>query len=422
LEASLPGKEEYIAAIDIGTTKVSTFIGSINKKNIIEIKGFGTSECRGMKKGLIIDINEATKSILNSIGIAEKATNTFIDSAYIGVTGKHIAFLNNWTDININSPGKVVRKVDADKLIGLANRINLSAEQYVIHTLIKQFAIDDEKNIVDPIGLSTDKLAVELLVIYGSTIPIKNVVNSVKAANVEIEDIILEALASSEAVLTPEEKESGVIMLDIGGGTTDIAVYKNKKMVFTYCLPVGGNQITNDISIGLNIPFLKAEEIKKKFANVDYNFYETLNKINIGDVKLDRNKTTLNIRLYNIVNDRVKELLTIAKEKIEAYGFIHAVPCGVVVTGGTANLKGIQSLTKTVFGMPSRIGNATDVEGHSSAITNPKYSTGIGLLKYANQIRNFVDLSRFEDRTRKKGIIGRFRDFISRALTNEQIE
>ncbi len=418
----MPGKEEYIAAIDIGTTKVSTFIGSVNKNNTIEIKGFGNSDCLGMKKGLVVDINEATKSILNSIGMAEKSTNTFIDSAYIGVTGKHIAFLNNWTEININSPGKVVRKVDADKLIGLANKINLSSEQYVIHTLIKQFAIDDEKNIIDPIGLSTDKLAVELLVIYGSTIPIKNVVNSVKAANVEIEDIILEALASSEAVLTPEEKESGVIMLDIGGGTTDIAVYKNKKMVFTYCLPVGGNQITNDISIGLNIPFLKAEEIKKKFANVDYNFYETLNKINIGDLKLDRNKTTLNIRLYNIVNDRVKELLTLAKEKIEAYGFIHSVPCGVVLTGGTANLKGIKSLAKTVFGMPSRIGNATDIEGHSSAINNPMHSTGIGLLKYANQIRNFADLGRYEDRPRRKGIVGRFRDFISRVLTNEKIE
>ena len=171
-----------------------------------------------------------------------------------------------------------------------------------------------------------------------------------------------------------------------------------------------------------NIPFLKAEEIKKKFANVDYNFYDTLNKINIGDVKLDRNKTTLNIRLYNIVNDRVKELLTIVKEKIEAYGFMHTVPCGVVITGGSANLKEIKSLAKTVFDMPSRIGNAIDVEGHSSAINDPVYSTGIGLLKYANQIRNFEDLGRFEDRTRSKGIIGRFRDFISRVLANEKIE
>ncbi len=419
----MPGREELIAAIDIGTTKVSTFIGFVNKKNIIEVKGFGTSDCKGIKKGLVVDINEATKSILNSIGIAEKATSTFVDSAYIGVTGKHISFLNNWTEINISSPGKVVRKADADKLISLANRLNLSSEHYVIHTLIKQFAIDDEKNIVDPIGLSTDKLAVELLVIYGSTIPIKNVVNSVKAANIEIEDIILEALASSEAVLTPEEKESGVIMLDIGGGTTDIAVFKNKKMVFTYCLPVGGNQITNDISIGLNIPFLKAEDIKKKFANVDYNFYETLNKINIGDLKLDRNKTTLNIRLYNIVNDRVKELLALTREKIEAYGFMHSVPCGVVITGGTSNLKGIQSLAKTVFGMPARTGCAVDVEGPSGAINDPVNSTGIGLLKYANQIRNFVDLGKFDDRSRRsKGIVARFRDFISRILGNGKID
>ncbi len=257
----MPARDEFIAAIDIGTTKVCTFIGSVKKNNLIEIKGFGIAECKGIKKGLVVDINEATKSILSSIGMAEKSTNMFIDSAYIGVTGKHVTFINNWTEINVSSPGKVIRKADVDKLIGLANKINLSSEHYVIHTLIKQFAVDGEKEIIDPVGLSTDKLAVELLVIYGSITPIKNVINCIKAANVEIEDIILEALASSEAVLTQEEKESGVIMLDIGGGTTDVAIYKNKQLFFTYCLPVGGELITNDICIGLNIPFANAEEI-----------------------------------------------------------------------------------------------------------------------------------------------------------------
>ena len=416
----MPAKDEYIAAIDIGTTKVCTFIGSVKKNNLIEIKGFGTAECKGIKKGLVVDINEATKSILSSIGMAEKSTNMFIDSAYIGVTGKHVSFINNWTEINVSSPGKVIRKADVDKLIGLANKINLSSEHYVIHTLIKQFAVDGEKEIMDPIGLSTDKLAVELLVIYGSITPIKNVINSVKAANVEIEDIILEALASSEAVLSQEEKESGVIMLDIGGGTTDVAIYKNKKLVFTYCLPVGGDLITNDISIGLNIPFAKAEEIKKKFANVDYNFYETLNKLNVGDLKLDKNKAALNIRLYSIVNDRVKEMLNIVKEKFEAYGFIHSIPCGVVITGGAANLKGLAALASSVFNMPVRIGTPIDVEGPSEAVNNPIYSTAIGILKYANQIRNFMDLGQFDDRRQKnKGFFTRFKDFISRILRNE---
>ncbi len=416
----MPARDEFIAAIDIGTTKVCTFIGSVKKNNLIEIKGFGTAECKGIKKGLVVDINEATKSILSSIGMAEKSTNMFIDSAYIGVTGKHVSFLNNWTEINVNSPGKVIRKTDVDKLIGLANKINLSSEHYVIHTLIKQFAVDGEKEIMDPVGLSTDKLAVELLIIYGSITPIKNVINSVKAANVEIEDIILEALASSEAVLTQEEKESGVIMLDIGGGTTDVAIYKNKKMVFTYCLPVGGDLITNDISIGLNIPFAKAEEIKKKFANVDYNFYETLNKLNVGDLKLDKNKAALNIRLYSIVNDRVKEMLNIVKEKFEAYGFIHSIPCGVVITGGAANLKGLAALASSVFNMPVRIGTPIDVEGPSEAVNNPIYSTAIGILKYANQIRNFMDLGQFDDRRQKnKGFFIRFKDFISRILRNE---
>lgn len=409
-----------LVGIDIGTTKVITLIGRLNKNNVLKIEGYGISNCKGIKKGIIVDINEATKSILRSVEIAEKSTKIFVDNAYIGITGKHISFVSNWSEIDIGSPNNIIRKSDVDKLITQANKINVTSNNEVIHTLIKQFVIDEEKGIIDPIGLSADKLSVELLAVYGTASLINNVVNSVKAAKIEIEDIIIEALASSEAVLSPEEKESGVILLDIGGGTTDVAVYKDKKMIFTYCLPVGGNLITNDISIGLNITSAKAEEIKKKFANVDYNFYETLNKMNIGDIKIDSNKTTLNIRLYNIVNCRVKELLNLVKEEIESYSLIHEVPCGLVITGGTSLLKGITALANSVFGLPVRMGTPSDVEGPSEVITNPIYSTGVGLLKYAFQLESYADI----DQTRGKkgqnaGFISKFREFILKILKNE---
>lgn len=419
----MPLNDNYIVAIDIGTTKVSTLIGNMRKNNILEIKGYGISLCRGIKKGLVVDVNEATKSILDSVEKAEKSANVFVDSAYIGVTGKHVSFINSWNEISLNSMHRIVRKSDVDKLISMANKVNIPSNCDVIHTLIKQFVADGEKGIEDPIGLSTEKLGVELLVVYGSASLIRNVVNSVQAANIEIEDIILEALASSEAVLTPEEKESGVVLLDIGGGTTDVAIYKNKKMVFTYCLPVAGDLITNDISIGLNIPFSKAEEIKKKFANVDYNFYETLNRINMGEIRIDRNKTTLNIRLYTIVNSRVKELLQLIKQKIESYGFMYHVPCGVVITGGTSQIKGLVSLASSVFGMPVRIGVPTEVEGSADVVSNPICSTGVGLLKYAFQLKRFVALDQIGEKKRKnKGIVEKFRDFILKILKNENQE
>ena len=411
--------EEYIAGIDIGTTKITTLIGKVEKNNILQIKGYGISGSNGIKKGLIVDINEATKSILHSIEMAERTTKVFVDSAYIGVTGKHISFISNWSDININSPNSIIRKVDVDRLISTANKVNLSPQYEVIHTLIKQFVIDEEKGIVDPIGLSAKKLSVELLAIYGTTSLINNVVNSVRAAKVEVEDIIIEALASSEAVLTPEEKESGVILLDIGGGTTDVAIYKDKKMVFTYCLPVGGDLITNDISIGLNITLPKAEEIKKKFANVDYNFYDTLNKVNIGDIKIDSNKTTLNIRLYNIVNCRVKELLNLVKEKVEGYSFMHEVPCGLVITGGTSMLKGIAPLANAVFNLPVRLGIPSDTEGPAEVISDPIYSTGVGLLKYAYQMKNYRSLDQIGEKKEQHIFLNRFRDFILKILKNE---
>jgi hypothetical protein len=179
----------------------------------------------------------------------------------------------------------------------------------------------------------------------------------------------------------------------------------------------------NDISIGLNIPFSKAEDIKKKFANLDHNFYETLNKINMGDLKLDRNKAALNIRLYSIVSDRVKELLSLVKEKIEAYGFLNAIPCGIVITGGTSNLKGINALAESMFNMPARTGICVDIEGPSEAISNPAYSTAAGLLKYANQIKNFIDLGQFDDRKQKsRSFAGRFRDFIFKVLGSSTLD
>lgn len=415
----MPASDENIVGIDIGTTKITTLIGAVGKNNILKIKGSGISGSSGIKRGLVIDINEASKSILESIEMAEKSTKTFIDSAYIGVTGKHISFLSNWCETNINSPNNIVRKSDVDKLISMANRVSISPEHEIIHTLIKQFVIDEEKGIVDPIGLSASKLAVELLAVYGTTSLINNIANSVKAAKIEIEDIIIEALASGEAVLTPEEKESGVILLDIGGGTTDVAIYKNKKMIFTYCLPVGGNLITNDISIGLNIPFSKAEEIKKKFANVDFNFYDTLNRLNIGDIKIDSNKTTLNIRLYNITNSRVKELLGLVKEKIEGYKFMYKVPCGLVITGGTSLLKGVEPLANSVFNLPVRLGVPCDVEGPAEIINNPIYSTGVGLLKYAYQLENYLNADQISDRREKTSFGKKFREFILKILKSE---
>ncbi|MCD4671009.1 MAG: cell division protein FtsA [Actinomycetia bacterium] len=414
----MSASNRYIVGIDIGTTKVVTLIGNVGKNNILKIEGSGISECRGMKKGLVVDINEATRSVLKSIEEAERSTKYFIDKAFIGVTGKHVSFLTNWSEININSSNHLIRKADVDRLITMANKVNTSSSNEIIHTLIKQFVIDNEKGIVDPVGLSANKLAVELLAIYGSSLQLNNVINTIKASKIEVEDIILEALASSEAVLTPEEKESGVMVLDIGGGTTDIAVYRDKKMIFTYCLPVGGNLISNDISVGLNITFSKAEEIKKKYANVDYNFYESLNNVNMGEIKINRNKATLNIKLYNIVNSRVKEMMELIKEKVEDHGFMHSLPCGVVLTGGSSRLKGIKSLAASVFDLPVKLGLPYEVEGPSEVIDEPIYSTGVGLLKYAHQLESFAEMSQSDNNSDNSGFINRFREFISKILKN----
>ncbi len=417
----MPGKDELIAAIDIGTTKVSTLIGRLKKNNVVEIKGYGLSKSRGIKKGLVIDINEVTKSILDSVELAEKSSNLFIDNAYIGVTGKHIAFENNYNELTIASPNKIVRKIDVDRLISLTNRINLPSQYEVIHTIIKQFVADGEKGIEDPIGLATERLGVELLIIFGSSSIMRNIINCVKSANLEIEDIIIEALASSEAVLSNEEKDSGVILLDIGGGTTDVAVYKNKKMVFTYCLPVGGDLITNDISIGLNIPFAKAEEIKKRFANVDYNFPDLLNKASISEMNINTNKTTLSIQLYNIVSSRIKEMMQIIKDKIDEYGILNSIPCGLVITGGSSQTKGILKMSSAVFNMPSRIGICIDVEGPSEVVNNPIFSTGVGILKYAFQVDNFEDIDNINNKSRNNLSFGeRFRMFVNKILKGEK--
>ncbi len=360
--------DEHMVGIDIGTTKVTTLIAKFGKNNTFKIKGYGISECRGMKKGLIVDINEATKSILKSVDSAEKSTKTFIDKAFIGITGKHISFINNWSETSINSPNHLIRKIDVDRLLTQANKVNLSSSNEIVHTLIKQFVIDDEKGIIDPIGLSARKLAVELLAVYGSSSQISNIVNSIKNSKIEVQDIILEALASSEAVLTSEEKESGVILLDIGGGTTEVAVISLKSVVFCRSVRVGGDEMDRAI----------VQYVKRKYNLLIGERTSEQIKIEIGSALLegDMNKKSIAVKGRDLVTGVPKTVMLTSPEVNEALLETVAsiidvirvalentppelsadlVDRGITMAGGGSLLKGLDKLISKETGLPVHV-------------------------------------------------------------------
>ena len=260
--------KKTIAAIDVGTTKVATIMANVKANDDVEVLGVGVVPSHGLHKGIVVNMDEARQSIAASVREAQKISGIRIDSAYVGVTGRHISSLNSKGVVSIPRDDRLVRAQDLRRVLSVARNVSVAEGKRVLHAIPRSYAIDGQEGVSQPVGMHGNRLDVETHIITASVTSIQNLVKCVRSIGVDVEDLILEPLASGEAVLTPEERESGVIMADIGGGTTDIAVFKNGSIYHTSVVPVAGYQVTSDISIGLGLPFDIAEKMKKKYGNV----------------------------------------------------------------------------------------------------------------------------------------------------------
>jgi cell division protein FtsA len=374
---------KIISAIDVGTTKIATIVANVKEENDIEVLGVGVVPSRGLHKGIVVNMDEAKQSIAASLREAQRISGIRIDSAYVGVTGRHISSLNNRGVVAIPRDDRLVRTDDLKRVLSAARNITVSEGKRVLHAIPRYYALDGQEGVKQPVGMHGSRLDVETHIITASVTSIQNLAKCVRSVGVDVEDLILEPLASGEAVLTPEERDTGVIMADIGGGTTDIAVFKNGSIYHTAILPVAGYQVTSDISIGLGLPFNIAEKMKKMYGNVA----PTLEIENAVQVGIENGHSASYKDLCNIIRARMEELLQLVLLEMPTSDYQNLVPCGLVLTGGTANLSGLDELGRSVLQIPVRKGRplSTGVYGISDILHDPSYATTLGLILWQVQ-------------------------------------
>jgi cell division protein FtsA len=370
-------KRTKIAAIDVGTTKVCTVMADINRSDGLRIVGVGVVPSSGLQKGLVVNVNEARESIRESVRIAERVAGYRLESAYVGITGRHITSVNNRGVVAITRNDKLVRPEDLQRVLQVARSIKVPSDQKLLHVIPRTYIVDGQQGVKNPVGMHGFRLDLEAHIITAAITSVQNLTKCIRSLGVEIEDLVLEPLASAEAVLTEEEKEKGVVLADIGGGTTDIAVFKDNTISHTAILPVAGSQVTRDIAIGLGLSFELAEEMKKKYGNV--------NPSHKGKGEPERTLTTNghNISysdLSEIIRVRVEELLSLIVLELPRTDYDKLALSGLVLTGGSANLPGIVELGSELIRLPVRVGTPINLYGVSDTLLDPAYATGVGLL------------------------------------------
>ena len=372
-------KNRTVAAIDVGTTKVCTIVADFNEAGTPRIVGVGIAPSVGLHKGLVVNINEARESIRESVRKAEQSSNYRVESAYVGVTGRHVTSLNNRGVVAITRNDRVVRTDDLRRVLSSAQSVKIPSDRKLLHVIPRAYAVDGQAHVKNPIGMHGFRLDVETHVITAAVTSVQNLVKCIRSIGIDIEDLVLEPLASSEAILTPDEKEVGVILADVGGGTTDIAVFKEGSIWHTSILPVAGYQLTRDVSIGLGLPFDVAEEMKKRYGSV-MPVYESKTEDTTA-ISQDGHGVSYQ-DLCDIIRARIEEILKLILLELPNSEYETLVPAGLVLTGGSSNLAGIATLGREILQLPVRVGTPSNMEGISDALCDPAYATSVGLLAW----------------------------------------
>jgi cell division protein FtsA len=351
----------------------------------LRIIGVGVAPSRGLHKGLVLSLSEAKESVRQSVRMAEQMAGRKLESANIGVTGRHITSVNKTGTVSITRNNQIVYPEDMKRVLNVARSLKVPSEQKVLHVIPRDYMVDGQMGVKNPAGMHGSRLDVETHIITAAATSVRNLVKCIRSVGVEVDDLVMESLASAEAVLEPEEKQDGVLLADIGGGTTDIALFKEDTIYHTSVLPVAGYQVTRDISIGLGITYELAEEMKKRYGDVTPREKEKNKPGKEVSVTGDGHSVSYQ-DLSEIIRVRVEELLRLVTLELPQADYRKLIPAGLVITGGGANLPGIAELGQRVTHMPVRLGKPMRMSGVGDVLDNPAHATGVGLLLW--QLRN----------------------------------
>ena len=373
-------ESKLIVGLDIGTSKIVTIVGEVNAQGTIKVVGVGSHPSRGIKKGVVVNIESTVQSIQRAIEEAELMAGCQIHSVYAGIAGSHIRSMNSHGIVAIKD--REVVQTDIERVLDAAKAVAIPADQRILHVLPQEYVIDLQEGIKEPIGMAGVRLEAKVHMVSGALNAAQNIEKCVQRCGLEIDDIILEQLASSYAVLTDDEKELGVCMVDIGGGTTDIAIFTEGAIRHTAVIPIAGDQVTNDIAMALRTPTQHAEEIKIKYACALTQLAGADELIKVPSVGERAPRNLSRQALAEVVEPRYEELFTLIQAELRRSGFEDMIAAGIVLTGGTSMMEGVVELAEEIFHVPVRLAKPNGVEGLTDVVANPIYATSVGLLIY----------------------------------------
>lgn len=374
--------KDFVIGLDVGTTKICAVVAERNSEGVPKVIGVGMTPSYGLRKGVVVNLESTIDSVEKAIAVAEEMARIEAHSVFAGIAGGHIKSFNSRGTVPITHKDNEITNEDVNRVISMAKAVSIPIDREVIHTIPQEFIVDSQGGVKDPRGMSGVRLEAEVHIVTGAVTSAQNIVKSIHRAGFEVEDIVLQPLASSMATLTEEEKNSGVILIDIGGGTTDVVVYLNGAVRHTYVLTLGGDHITNDVAIGLKVPLGKAEEIKKKFGCARMSLIDANEEFMLPGV-IGRAATRMQRRqLVEVIELRMEEILDLVKQDVERTGCAEFISSGVVLTGGTSLLKGAVEMAEDIFEVPVRLGTPRGVVGLIEVLDSPIYSTGVGLAQY----------------------------------------
>ena len=370
---------DIIVGLDIGTTKICAVVGEVRPEGL-EIIGMGSHPSEGLRKGVVINIENTVNSIKAAIEEAETMAGCEIGSVYAGIAGGHIEGVNKPGIIALKE--KEVTKKDIERVIETASAVAVPMDREVIHTLVQEFIVDDQDGIVDPLGMSGVRLEAKVHIVTGAVTSAQNIIKCANRAGLDVYDIVLESLASSEAVLSKEERNLGAALIDFGGGTTDLALFSKGAIKHTSVLALGGDNLTYDIAVGLRTPKLEAEKIKIKYGSALSSLIGKDETIEVPGVGGRKPRTLSRQILGEILEPRVEEIFTLIYQELVRSGYDELASSGVVVTGGSAELPGVSEMAEQIFNAPARVGYPEEIDGLVALINKPMYATAVGLVLY----------------------------------------
>lgn len=406
--------DNTVVGLDVGTTKICAIIGEVNADSMVDIVGLGTAPSRGLRRGVVVNIDHTVSSIKKAVEDAELMAGCHAETVFAGISGGHIRGINSHGVIAIKS--REVTPVDVARVIDAARAVAIPMDREVIHVLPQEFMVDEQEGIKEPIGMAGVRLEAKVHIVTGAVSAAQNIIRCAHRSGLRVEDLVLQQMASAEAVLSSDEKELGVALVDIGGGTTDIAVFGEGSIQYTAVIPVGGDQLTNDIAVGLRTPMAEAEKIKRRHGCALSALVDREETIEVPGVGGRLPRILPKGVLADITEPRLEEIFGLVRRELEKFDLLQSAASGLVLTGGSVAVDGICELAEQLFDMPVRLGYPVGISGLVDVVNAPVYATGVGLVLWGARNKGADVVAPYQDQGPLDRVVGRMKQWFAEAF------